>query len=73
MILISNKDVPGVVGQIGAILGKNNINIAAMTFGREKQGGKAVSVCNVDSPVPEKVLEQICKGKNIYSAKLLKL
>lgn len=73
MIFITNKDVPGVVGQIGNILGKNNINIAAMTFGREKQGGRAVSVCKVDSFVPENVLKQMRKGKNIYSTKLIKL
>ncbi|UCH12033.1 MAG: ACT domain-containing protein [Candidatus Omnitrophota bacterium] len=73
MIFASNKDVPGIIGQIGVILGKNKINIAAMTFGREKPGGRAVSVCNVDSFVPEKVLNQIRKAKNIYGAKLLKL
>jgi len=73
MIFASNKDVPGIVGKIGSILGKNNINIAAMTFGREKQGGKAVSVCSVDALVSEKVLKEITKSKTIYSAKLIKL
>lgn len=73
MILISNKDVPGVVGQIGTLLGKNKINIAAMTFGREKPGGKAISVCNVDSEVPDKVLKAIKECKNIYDARLIKL
>ncbi len=73
MIFASNKDVPGIIGQIGTILGKNKINIAAMTFGREKPGGRAISVCNVDSFVPEKVLNQIRKAKNIYGAKLIKL
>ncbi|MFH0731999.1 MAG: phosphoglycerate dehydrogenase [Candidatus Omnitrophota bacterium] len=73
MLFASNKDVPGIIGQIGTILGKNNINIAAMTFGRKKQGGMAVSVCSVDSAIPEKVLEQIRKADNIYGAKLIKL
>lgn len=73
MLFASNKDVPGVVGQLGTILGKNKINIAAMTFGREKQGGKALSVCNVDSPIPQKVLDQISKADNINRAQLIKL
>jgi D-3-phosphoglycerate dehydrogenase len=73
MIFISNKDVPGIVGQIGMLLGKNNINIAAMTFGREKPGGKAISVCNVDSEVSDKILQEIRKSDNIYGARLIKL
>jgi len=73
MVLISNKDVPGIVGQVGTLLGKNNINIAGMTFGREKPGGKAISVCNVDSEVPAKVLKDIEKASNIYDARLIKL
>lgn len=73
MILISNKDLPGVVGEIGTLLGRNKINIAAMTFGREKPGGKAISVCNVDSEVPAGVLKEIKKCNNIYDARLIKL
>ena len=71
--MISNKDVPGVVGDVGALLGKNKINIAAMTFGREKPGGQAVSICNVDSEVPGEVLEELKRLKNIYDARLIKL
>jgi len=73
MVLISNKDVPGIVGELGTLLGKNKINIAGMTFGRQKPGGKAVSLCNVDSEVPERVLNELKKSKDIYDAKLIKL
>jgi D-3-phosphoglycerate dehydrogenase len=73
MLFISNKDVPGIVGHVGTVLGKNNINIAGMTFGREKQGGKAVSVLNVDSQISGKVIEEIKSLKDIYDAKLVKL
>jgi len=73
MLVAHNKDVPGIIGKIGTILGSNNINIAAMTFGREKRGGKTLSVLNVDSPIPEKVLAEIRKAKNILDAKLIKL
>ena len=44
-----------------------------MTFGRQRLGGEAVSLCNVDSDVSEKVLKDLKKSKNIYDAKLIKL
>jgi len=69
MILISNKDVPGIVGQLGTLLGKNKINIAGMTFGRQKLGGKAISLCNVDSKVPDKLIKELKRSKNIFDAK----
>jgi D-3-phosphoglycerate dehydrogenase len=73
MIIIHNQDKPGIIGAIGTILGKNNINIAAMTFGRKEAGGKSISVINVDSPVPEKVLDEIKKSQYILSARIIKL
>ncbi len=73
MIITSNWDKPGIVGAIGTILGNNNINIAGMTFGRQTPGGRAITVLNVDSPVPIKVLNEIKKVQNILDAKLIKL
>lgn len=73
MLVMSNKDVPGIIGQIGTILGNNGVNIAGMSFGREEKGGKAVSVLNIDSDVPKNVLDEIRKANNIYSVKLVKL
>lgn len=73
MVAAHNIDVPGIIGQIGTILGRHNINIAAMTFGRESPGGKTLSVLNVDSEVPEKVLGEIRKAKNVLDAMLIKL
>jgi D-3-phosphoglycerate dehydrogenase len=73
MLVISNNDVPGIIGQIGTLLGKNNINIAGMSFGRDKKGGRAVSILNIDSDVPKKVLDEMRKAKNINEVKLVKL
>lgn len=73
MLVMSNKDVPGIIGQIGTILGKNGINIAGMSFGREEKGGKAVSILNIDSDVPKGVLDEIRKAQNIFSVKLVKV
>ena len=73
MLVISNKDVPGIIGQIGTILGKNNVNIAGMSFGRDEKGGKAVSILNIDSAVPKKVLDEMRNAKNIFEVKLVKV
>jgi D-3-phosphoglycerate dehydrogenase len=73
MIIIYNLDKPGIIGTVGTILGSNKINIAAMTFGRKEVGGKAITVINVDSSVPAKVLEKIKKSRYIKSVKVIKL
>jgi len=73
MLVVLNKDVPGIIGQIGTMLGNARINIAGMSFGREAKGGKAITVLNVDCEVPQKVLEEIRKSKNIQEARLVRL
>lgn len=73
MIFIQNWDRPGIIGNLGTILGTHNINIAAMTFGRQTPGGKAISVLNVDSPVSDKILDRIRKTKDILAVKVIKL
>ena len=73
LLLIYNNDKPGVIGNIGTLLGKNNINIARMHFGRETSGGMAISVVSIDtSPVPE-IIEQIKGLPNILSVKHISL
>jgi D-3-phosphoglycerate dehydrogenase / 2-oxoglutarate reductase len=73
MLFVNNNDKPGIVGSLGTILAENQINIASITLGREKAGGLAISVVNVDSEVPENVLEHIRKTKNILFVKLIKV
>lgn len=59
MIVTSHVDIPGVIGSVGTILGKNNVNIAGMQVGRESIGGEAVMVVQVDSSVTEDIVKQI--------------
>lgn len=73
MVITFNKDVPGIIGAIGTILGRNKINIAGMTFGRRQQGGRAITVINVDSSVPEEVIREIASADNVYDARLIVL
>ncbi len=69
MLVLSNNDKPGVIGNIGTLLGKNNINIARMQFGRASRGGKAISVVSVDTPVSKDILAKIKKLPNVLSLK----
>ena len=73
MIYIENWDRPGLIGNLGTFLGKQNINIAAMTFGRDKLGGKAISVLNVDSLVSVETADKIKKLENILMVKGIRI
>ena len=57
MILFKNSDVPGVIGEVGKILGDNGINIADFRLGRNKKGALAVII--VDNNVSEDVLTKL--------------
>lgn len=73
MLVICNHDKPGVMGALCTLLGRFNINIAAMSLGREQPGGEAVVILNVDSIVSREVMEQIRSLDNIWEAKLVSL
>ncbi len=73
MLVFSNQDTPGVIGKIGTILGSNQINIAGMQLGRVALHGMAVAVVNVDSTIPQPILDQIRALPNIFDAKLVEL
>ncbi|HLC40392.1 MAG TPA: phosphoglycerate dehydrogenase [Methylomirabilota bacterium] len=73
MLVFSNLDVPGVVGRIGTLCGRHQINIAGMQLGRERRGGRAVSILNIDEPMPEAALQEIRAMPDIVYAKLVKL
>lgn len=66
-LFIYNHDRPGVIGNIGSLMGKNNVNIGTMEFGRDKVGGMAISLLSIDSPVSETLMEEVKKLPNIVS------
>jgi D-3-phosphoglycerate dehydrogenase len=73
MLVLMNNDKPGVIGGIGTLLGQNGINIARMQFGRESQGGRAMSVVSIDSAVSDELMEKIKKLPNVLSVKQVKI
>jgi D-3-phosphoglycerate dehydrogenase len=49
LLLLTNSDRPGIVGFLGTVLAKHQVNIANMSLGRDTAGGKALTVLNLDS------------------------
>jgi len=73
LLFFKNTDEPGCIGHVGTVLARANINIADMTLGRKERGGFAVTVCNVDTPVPDSVIAELrsfSKFKEIKSIDL---
>ena len=73
MLVARNHDTPGVIGFIGTVLGDNDINIAGMFNGRETIGGEAVTVYNLDEPVPDDVLADLAADERIIEARTITL
>jgi D-3-phosphoglycerate dehydrogenase len=76
LLYLRNLDVPGVIGHVGTVLGRNQINIANFSLGREdKQAGPepvgAVAVVEVDSPVPDSVLAELRQNPAVRIARVV--
>jgi D-3-phosphoglycerate dehydrogenase len=71
MLYTTNKDVPGIIGLLGTILGDAGINIANFQLGRNRPGGDAIALLYLDAPFPENVLAELRTHKSIDSAKPL--
>ncbi|MCX5714345.1 MAG: phosphoglycerate dehydrogenase [Candidatus Omnitrophica bacterium] len=73
MLVIKNWDKPGLIGNLGMFFGKNNVNIAAMNFGREQAGGESISILTVDSPITSEMLAKIKKIENVLEARTIRV
>ncbi|WP_152045135.1 phosphoglycerate dehydrogenase [Aureimonas psammosilenae] len=71
MLYITNRDVPGMIGEIGMTLGRNKVNIANFHLGRDEHGGDAIAIIYVDEPVKETVLEDLRRIEGIGQAKYM--
>jgi D-3-phosphoglycerate dehydrogenase / 2-oxoglutarate reductase len=73
VLLLENKDRPGIVGYLGSLLGRHNVNIASMSLTRDKAGGHALTVLNLDSVPPAEVLNELEKDPDIRNVNVVKL
>jgi D-3-phosphoglycerate dehydrogenase / 2-oxoglutarate reductase len=79
LIYLRNRDVPGVIGKVGTILGQHKINIANFSLGRRSGTTKpgvprqAIAVVHVDGKVPPVVLAELRKVPAVEQAKAIRL
>lgn len=73
LLFSRNKDLPGVIGAMGMILGNQGINIARMHLGRDPQKGLAIALINVDSKLPPKTLDMLRKVVGMVSVSQIQL
>jgi D-3-phosphoglycerate dehydrogenase / 2-oxoglutarate reductase len=75
LIYMKNRDVPGVIGHVGTVLGKNSINIANFSLGRRDaplapgEPLEAVAIVSTDELVPESVLAQLRENPAVKIAR----
>lgn len=68
-----HRDRPGLIGAVGTITGRANINIHSMHLSRLEPRGRALMVLGLDEPLTKEHLEEILKIPDIYTAKLVRL
>lgn len=73
MLIFTHRDIPGLIGYIGTIFGKHQVNIAQMTVGRQQPGGEAIAVLNLDNPPPEDAIREVRSHPQISSVSVVKL
>jgi D-3-phosphoglycerate dehydrogenase len=59
LAMIHNEDKPGAIGSIGFTLGENRINIARMHVGQEQEGERNIIFLQLDTPLPDNIIEQL--------------
>jgi D-3-phosphoglycerate dehydrogenase len=73
MLVMRNRDVPGVIGSVGTILGENGVNISRFHLGRHAPGGDAIAVIEVDAPLNRETLQSLRSLEQVISAQPIEL
>ncbi len=68
MLFTRHRDMPGIIGHLGSLLGQHNVNIASMQVGRRIVRGDAVMVLSIDDPIPDDLLASIHMINGIQEA-----
>ena len=73
MLVMHNRDVPGVIGRVGTILGEAGINISAFHLGRREKGGEAIAVVEIDARLDDRTIAKLRALDDIISAQQIEL
>ncbi len=72
MIYVTNEDKPGFIGKFASLLGDAKVNIATFHLGRNKAGGDAIALVEVDGDVPAEILPKVAALPQVKQAKALR-
>lgn len=73
VILADHLNRPGIIGAVGTILGKHNINISSMQVGGSNVGPESLMILSVENVVPDEVMKEVESTDGITSAKFVEL
>jgi D-3-phosphoglycerate dehydrogenase len=73
LVILRNRDVPGVIGRVGSLLGEAGVNIAEYHQGRLEAGGEALAAVAVDEKLPAELLEDLAHLPDIVNVRQLDL
>jgi D-3-phosphoglycerate dehydrogenase len=73
LLILGNRDRPGIVGMLGSVLGSSGVNIAGMSLSRNEAGGEAITVLNLDTAPSAAVIEKLLSEGDIRSATVIQL
>jgi len=73
MLVMRNRDVPGVIGRVGTILGERGVNISRFHLGRRERGGEAMAVIEVDAALDQETLHSLRLLTQVISAREIEL
>jgi D-3-phosphoglycerate dehydrogenase len=73
MLVMHNRDVPGVIGRVGTILGEQSINISAFQLGRRQRGGEAMAVIEIDAAAQPETIAALRALPEILTVREIRL
>jgi len=73
MLVDVHHDVPGIVGNLGQLLGSSGVNISFAQMGRARRGGDAIMILGLDEPLPQQLIPRILELPNIHVARAVEL
>ena len=72
MLYVTNLDMPGYIGALGATLGDAGVNIATFNLGRASEGGDAIALVQVDGEISEEVIAKVRALEHVKQARALR-
>jgi len=73
LLVTEHVEQPGVIGQMGTLLGQEGINISFVQVGRQKRGGPGLMVVGLDDPISDETLARVMTMPSIRSARVIRL